>query len=213
MPKPKRWLLLSISMVAISTAFLGIVKFYLTHTGSHEVEKRYVVPSKTERRDRAADPAPITPASVSSASINETYSEVHIEDLTLQKATYLETDTPEPESMGIAASKSENGLKESHDSLSSESAEYKDFLAKHSETVAEYEKYQSELDASLSEIPHIADMLNSLSADEQQKFLVDVKAMVRDHALQAGLEDSYRLNEVMAEFLDRLIESGFEPRE
>lgn len=214
MSKPKRWLLLSISMTAISIAVWGITNFYLTYTASHEVERQYVVPSKAERRARAdvANSIPIAPAPASSVSTSETYSEVHIEDLALQKAAFQETDTPEPESMGIAASKSENGLKESHDSSSSESSEYKDFLAKHSEAVAEYEKYQSELDASLSEIPHIADMLNSLSADEQQNFLADVKAMARDNALQAGLEDSDRLNQVMAEFLDLLIESGFEPR-
>ena len=209
MSKPKRWMLLSISIIAISIGVWGIANFYLTHTASHEVERRYVVPSKAERRDRVADPAPITPASASSASINETYSEVHIEDLTPQKATFQETDTPEPESMGIVASKSENGLKESHDSSS---FEYQDFLTKHRAFLAEHEKNQSEIDASLSEIPHVVNMLNSLSAEDQQKFLADVKAMARDHALQAGIEDSDLLNEAIEGILDLLMESGFEPR-
>ncbi len=211
MPKQNRWLFLSISIIAISIAVWGIANFYRIHTASHEVEKRYVVPSKAERRARAdvANSIPIAPVPASSASTSETYSEVHIEDLAPQKATFEETDTPEPESMPIAESESENGLKESHDSSS---PEYEEFLAKHRSFLAEHEKYQSEIDANLSEIPHFANMLNSLSADDQQKFLADVKAMVRDHALQAGVEDSELLNEAMAVMLDLLMESGFEPR-
>ena len=85
-------------------------------------------------------------------------------------------------------------------------------MAKHRAFLAEDEKYQAEMDASLSEIPNIVGMLNSLSPEEQQKFIANVKAMVRDNAHQAGIEDSDLLDEAIVAVLDLLIESGFEPR-
>ena len=52
----------------------------------------------------------------------------------------------------------------------------------------EYETMLPELEAAKAEIPHVVDVLNSLSADEQKEFLETIKAMYRD----AAVTNAYR---------------------
>ncbi len=78
---------------------------------------------------------------------------------------------------------------------------------------AEHEKFQAELSATVMlQIPRIVDYLNALSADEQHAFIKQVKATLRDAALEPGETNLELLDKSMELFVNQLLEAGFEPR-
>ena len=198
----------------IVTTVVVVFNFYRTNKAVKEIQVQYTLPLGSESRslsledgqvppsnDQGPVTAPITPDSARS----EPSGQVSIDDLTQQENESIilpPTDMANEEDSGF----------DDEQEISSEYSEYMEFAAKHEKFLAEYQTMLPELEAAKAEIPHVVDVLNSLSADVQKEFLEKIKAMYRDAAVTAGVEDMRFLEESMESFVEALIESGFEPR-